>query len=293
MKKVIISLFCLCIGFTALAQEITQRVENDPKLTKNGYRYLPVKGDYAIGIDANPFLEYLGNMFTDGSNKAPLFNGVDNTIYGKYFLENNRAIRAKLRVNILKDQYKGTVTNDAEVANNPLNADATIVDVKNVSAQDIELSAGYEFRRGHGRVQGFYGGEVGFGFKGGKESYDYGNPMTSLNQAPSTMDFVTGIASNSTSRTTEIKYGNTFSMRVAAFAGVEYFFAPQISIGGELNIGFRYSSSGQGERKWESFDAASGKVQVGESRYRDPNSIASTTGLETVTSGHIFFLFHF
>lgn len=293
MKKIVVSFFCLCIGFAASAQDVTEQTERNPRLTKNGYRYLPVKGDYAIGIGANPFLEYLGNMFTSGSNSAPLFNGVDNTIYGKYFLENNRAIRAKLRLNILNDKYKGTVANDTELANNPLNVNATIVDVKSISTQDIELSVGYEFRRGHGRVQGFYGGELGLGYTGGKATFDYGNPMTSLNQRPSTTDFNTNTQGNPSSRDIEVRYGKAFNMRAAAFVGVEYFFAPQISMGGELNLGLRYSILGQTESKVEYFDAASGKIQTAEWRSRNSNDLAFSVGLETVTSGSIFLLFHF
>lgn len=305
MRKITISfVLFMCVGLSSFAQEMNQRVENDPRLTKNGYRYLPVKGDYAIGIEATPFFEYLGNMFTDGTNKAPLFNGTDNTIYGKYFLENNRAVRAKLRLNIGKDTYKGVVPNDEQVANNPLNPLATALDLKKVNSTDVELRVGYEFRRGHGRVQGFWGGEVGFGIASGKIKYDHGNPMTTANPNPNTWDFanVDPDYARIPSRATEAKLGNTFSGTIAAFAGVEYFFAPQLSIGGELNLGFTFAKRGQDETTYEYWNASSnnretqtlrGGSWIEEDGSNWYNVEANSTGLFTKVTGQIFLLFYF
>lgn len=291
---------CLCVAFAVQAQDLVviEETMNDPAFSsKRGVSLLPQAGDYALGIDATPFLNYMGNFFgksNDNNFADKMFNGVNNTIYGKYFLEDDRAIRAKLRLNIYKDQNKGTVTNDTEIANNPLNSFATIVDVQNVNTQDIELYVGYEFRRGRGRVQGFYGGELGLGYAGGKYSYDYGNPMTELNQTPTTTDFDNPANTGPMGfRQTELKMGKTFNLGVGAFVGVEYFFAPQMSIGGELNLAFIYSIKGQSEWKAETFDAASNRVQTVEGRLRNSADLASTAGVRTATTGQVFLMFHF
>lgn len=294
MKKLFISLgLCLCVGFAATAQDVVvvEEVSNPAYTSNRGVSLLPEAGDFALGIEATPFLEYLGKLFTSG-NSAPTFNGVDNMIYGKYFLEDNRAIRVKLRLNIYQDQHKGTVANDAEIATNPLNSLATAVDVQKINTQDVELYVGYEFRRGRGRVQGFYGGEVSLGYNGGKAIYDYGNPMTELNQNPSTTNFGSNVAVPG-QRVTESRYGSQFSFGLGGFVGVEYFFAPQISVGGELGLGFKYSTRGQTENKMEAFDAASNQIQTLENRTRNANDLAQTVGLRTRTYGNIFLMFHF
>ncbi len=313
MKKIIFSLgLCLVVGFTSMAQDmvVVEEVSENPALVnKRGIPLLPNAGDFAIGVDATPFLKYLGNFFNKDANDAPLFNGVDNTIYGKYFIENNRAIRAKLLLNFGNDTYKGVVANDEARANNPLNADATVVDVMKQNTSNIELRVGYEFRRGRGRVQGFYGGEVGFGYGSGKQKYEYANPMTAVNQTPSTWDFapVNPGQYSASVRPTELKMGHTIAATVAGFVGVEYFFAPQISIGGEFNLGFTYASRSQDEWTTESWNASANKVQTQTTRYDSWTDVkvdasgspylsrveAGTAKLFTRPMGSIFLMFHF
>ena len=66
MKKSI-ALVALAFGVSsAFAQDLT---------SKKGEPFLPEAGDYMIGIDANPFLNYLGNFFGKTvANTAPTFN---------------------------------------------------------------------------------------------------------------------------------------------------------------------------------------------------------------------------
>ncbi len=292
MKKIIISLgLCLCIGFTVAAQEMTASEEttvNPALVNKRGISLLPEAGDFAIGIDATPFLNYLGNFFNQaGSNTAPYFEGVDYKIYGKYFLESDRAIRAKLMFNIGNDKYDYVVADDERRTNNPLDVNATTLDVSNYSNTSVGLSVGYEFRRGRGRIQGFYGGEVGVGFETSKIKYEYGNPITAANPFPTTWF---GYNSDNT-RTTEYKNGNTISAGVAGFVGVEYFFAPQLSIGGEFNLGFAFSTTSQSERTGELWDTATNSVRTLSARSGSWN--ASEIRFSTVPTGSIFLMFHF
>lgn len=291
MKKIIISLgLCLCAGMAAMAQSDTV---DQAFVNKRGISLLPEAGDFALGVDAAPFLKYAGNFFNQsGTNVFSGFNGVDNTIYGKYFLEDDRAIRVGLRFNFFNQQNKGTVSNQTEVANNPLNANATVVDVQNVMKKDVDLFAGYEFRRGRGRVQGFYGGEVGFGYGGGKTTYDYGNPMTELNQNPATTNFAGNIPAAG-GRVTETKAGTALRASIGGFVGVEYFFAPQMSVGGEFNLAFVYRTLGQAENTVESFDAASNRIQTIKTRSRTASDVAGLTGVTTNATGSIFLMFHF
>ena len=292
MKKIIFSLVvCMCIGFSAKSQDI-----GDPAyINKRGVALLPHAGDFALGIDATPFLRYLGNFFTRSENDAPDFNGVEQSIYGKYFLQDNRAIRVKLSVNVLNNTEKGVVTNDEQIANNPLNPYATVIDVWNATNTDVHLGLGYEFRRGEGRVQGFWGGEILLGYGSGKDKFEYANPMTAVNRKPTSTYFNRNIDdSDPYRRRTETKNGNKITGGLGAFVGVEYFFAPRISIGGEFGLGFVYCSAGQSVRTWEYWDVSAGKLQTTTERRNGRRWDAETIGVFTRASyGSIFLMLHF
>jgi hypothetical protein len=290
MKRIIIAAF-LCISTLSFiaAQEAGQSV--NPFVNAKGIPYLPEAGDFALGIDAAPFLDYLGNFFNEaGANEAPTF-GNKWGIYGKYFIDDNQAIRAKLKLNFSQKSYKQTVPNDYEHLVNPTNANATVVDTKNEFKNEVFLNIGYELRRGKGRLQGFYGADLLLGYGSSKNTYDYANPITSDHQAPSSYNFEYGYIDNSSERILENKKPYSFMAGVGAFVGVEYFITPLISIGGEVNLNFCYSINGQSEITTESFIGSS--VQESKFRVRNASDTAFKTGLYTDPKGSLFVMFHF
>ena len=283
MKRVIFLLgLCLCVGFVAIAQDVEEDF-NAAYANKRGVYLLPQAGSFAIGIDARPFLEYLGSFFSD-VNLPPSFG--DQTIYGKYFLEDNRAIRGRLTLNMYNDVSKGQVSDDTKS-----NPDEYLIDIQRYSLADITLGAGYEFRRGYGRVQGFYGGEFMLGYRGGKSKYEYGNKFTIDNTTPTTYDFDYGYAYNVPVRPVEDKFGKRFSVGVGAFAGVEYFFAPQMSVGGELNVNLWLRATGQGQLTSEKWNATIDDRDTQISKSGNWN--AFRLGFDSYPSGRIFLMFHF
>ncbi len=284
MKKLFLSLLVFsCISFAAVAQ--TETDNTTEVVNKRGVALLPKAGDFALGVDATPFLEYMGNFFgKQNDNWAPSF-GNNFVIYGKYFLENDRAIRARLNLDLGSTTYKNMVPDD--VSTDP---DATKDDVMKSSSTDITLGIGYEFRRGRGRLQGFYGGEFALGFSSSKEKYEYGNAFSSTNSNPTTTtDFYDGDYSSQSGRYTEYKYGTTFGVGVNGFVGVEYFFAPQISIGAEVSVGLGYRANGKGKASYEYWDGTK-VVSDSDEFYNTPKS---SFGLFTNTRGGIFLMFHF
>jgi len=286
MKKIIVLVsVCLCFGFSAAAQEDETKSGDPALVNKRGIDLLPQWGDFAIGVDATPFLDYLGNFLNIRGNQAPNFNGVNQTIYGKYFLSEQRAIRGKLSLNIGSIVNKGVVPNDEEIANNPLNLNATVIDVMKDNLFQMGLSVGYELRRGRGRVQGFYGGEVGLLFGTSNQKFEYANPITAVNQTPSSY-----WGFNKNYRPVEWKEGNSFGAVVAGFFGVEYFFAPMMSIGGELNLNFIYSVKMQDVLTEEHWNVNANKVDTQSQR---SGYLGNEYALRTVPTGSIFLMFHF
>ena len=89
--------------------------------------------------------------------------------------------------------------------------------VTKASNFNLVLGAGLEKRVGSSRVVGIYGGEAYISLGSNKDTYEYGNNLS---------------ATNTTPRDTEDKAGSTFGLGVGAFAGVEWFAAPKLSLSG-------------------------------------------------------------
>lgn len=283
MKITILSMSLLLCAVTLSAQSNA----DDVLTSKKGAVILPESGDIAISVEAAPFLKYLGNAFNfNGKDvESPAFEGIDNAVSLKYFLHSDRAIRARISFQVGSTNQSFASQNDTEIATNPLNAEASVLDYKKTMSNNWGLNLGYELRRGYRRLQGFYGGEIGFSISSEKTSFEYGNEMTALNQAPTTW----GVASSS--RDIEQKNGVSFGIGLGGFIGVEYFFAPKMCIGGELGLNAYYLTAGVGERTYETFDSAAGTVQNISTR-KGMTGI-NEAGLKTNTTGRLFISFLF
>jgi hypothetical protein len=238
--------------------------------SKNGERVLPQAEDWSIGIDANPFFSYMKGLIGQGNNAtAPSTNFLlgNQMITGKYFLESDLAIRASLRVgtrsgntsNQVSDRtVSGTTTfpNTPPMRNNEWQRRGTT----------IGLAVGIEKRRGNTRLQGYYGGEVGFITSGSSDEFTYGNALStsSTNTVTiNTTDDAFAGANNITSdtygndaRILDRNNGSTFGFGVRGFIGAEYFILPKISIAGEFGWGIGYEKTGNGSTTMESIDAS-------------------------------------
>ncbi len=212
---------------------------------KNGKELLPKAGDFSLGLSANPFLEYLGGFMGGNSPVAPKIDGYDGSIYGKYFLEDNFAVRLKLDLNIGKEVDEADVQDDKLIALDPLNKNIKQTDKHIYSDNIVNVSLGAEWRRGRSRVQGYYGGEVTLGTAWETSKYVYGNEITLANQTPSITDF--GGSNSNTSPEDGyrlLKESNSYcNLGLGGFVGVEYFFTQLVSIGCEFNLSAYYISA--------------------------------------------------
>lgn len=282
MKKLLL----VTILTFSLSSAFAQATEEDRAMgttTKSGQKILPQKGDFAMGVDATSFLKYAGNMFNGKTdNNAPFFEFSDNiftspTIYGKYFLEDNRALRVKLHIGFGSQTDKQTVDQMPQPENNdPLNP-ATVTNEETIKRNGLGITAGYEFRRGYGRLQGFFGPEVGIGFNSWSSSYKYGNKLNE--------DYT----NNGASRTLKENNGTTLAFQVGGFAGVEYFVAPKLSIGAEVGLGVKYTNIGDSEVTFEKWDRESKSVKEGKREEEGAHS----TNFGAAYSAALNVTFHF
>ncbi len=285
MKKIILFLTGIfLVGSISFSQEDTSYQDLQFQ-SKKGVPILPETGDIALGINAIPLLNYVGNIMNASAFNTTNFNFVDlnQTIYLKYFLDTRTAVRVKIRIaqnSIINNEY---VIKD-QLVPDPLD----VVEDKYVfSITNIYLNLGYELRSAQPRrAQGFYGGEVTFGYATSSDKYEYGNSITSDFTNPSYIDFGNNVTANG--RVTDKDYGNTFALGLRGFIGIEYFFAPKLSLGGEFGWGFAYNTTGKGEENAEIWNGT--EIEVS-----DTKTIGDRTwGIDTDNYfGNIFLLFHF
>ncbi len=230
MKRKLL-IVCAFVGMGTFLNAQTTMVKND-----NGFVVTPEAGDWALGADASPILNYVGNMF-NGSTGNSLNNAFvnNNAIFGKYFTDENTAYRASLRITTVSSKVV-TLTDTSTTA-----TPSYVTDETKQSGFGFYLSGGLEKRRGHGRLQGYYGGELGLGFGGVPTvTNTYGEALSANNPVAS--------------RDLEVKTGATFSLGLRGFIGAEYFVIPKLSLGVEFGWGLAFRTTGEGETSSEGWD---------------------------------------
>lgn len=257
--------------------------------------YLPEAGDVTIGVNAIPFLNYLGNMFgkvrDNDINPAeiggvPAFNkgvipGLDNptmSIFGKYFLTDKTAIRLNVGIGINSQTQSNYVQDDAALAENPLSVDL-VEDTYKYRNSGISVAVGYEWRRGGKRLQGFWGGQAILAYSNSKHFFGYGNAITELNQNPTSTNIWadadilidengnpitqpnlnTNIGGNS--RLLMQSDGRSWTYGLGGFVGVEYYIAPKISIGCEMSLNLLWTTGSKKYQKSERFNPDFNRVE--------------------------------
>jgi hypothetical protein len=274
-------------------------------VNKNGVPILPVAGDIGLGFNAIPVLNFglnAVNIMNNTGNMAQHPGFVNhlgqNVIFGRYFLTDKTAARAHFRFGRTGETWNNYVTNDTQ--NDP---DSLVMDVMKYKSSVATIGGGYEFRRGKGRIQGFYGGDVFCMFGRSHTSIEYANQFGQLNGAPTSTDFLYGYNNGNYisgdgyfesmpmgERVTEIRGGNTFGIGVRPFIGVEYFMFPNVSLGAEFGWTLAYTSTSEAQKTTEFYELGSGNVL----NYNKKVAGSRGSYIDTETfSSALFLLFYF
>lgn len=262
MKRHILTLFFLVGVFMIINAQDNEKV------------YLPEEGDYSVGISLNPLLNFVGNIFNGSENNAigniggeSSLSGLDDyskgitpdiSIMGKYMLTNSWGIRANIGLMVANDQYNEYVQNDEAVMQNPFD-ESKLVDTKNITSSGVSIMLGTEYRKGKKRIQGVFGAGILFGLKTNKISYNYSNQMTTINQLPSTA--WDDVYNEYGYRTLVAQGGNDCFLGATGSVGVEWFVAPKVALGAEVNINVYYVFGGQHYIETEGYNTSSQKVE--------------------------------
>ncbi|MCT4560586.1 MAG: hypothetical protein N4A41_04335 [Crocinitomicaceae bacterium] len=228
-RKLFFAAMLLGMGSMSFAQ-------TTPMTNKNGLTITPEAGDWVLGMNAAPFLNYIGNMFNGTLNNSVGVSFVNNNaIYGKYFINPDMAYRGSFRITTFSNSSRTLIdTNTTTVT------PSYIEDKSTSSGFAFYLSGGFEKRRGHNRLQGYYGADLTltFGAAAPNMKNEYGLELDSANIAD-------GYVTNG--RMLSSKSGATFGVGVRPFVGVEYFVLPKLSIGGEFGWGLTFASTAGGQ----------------------------------------------
>lgn len=259
MKKTFLLLVILCFSaFGAFAQQPVQSAGENP-VPEQDRQLLPEAGDIGLGFDAVPFLEYLGNIFNGTTNNSigADFPGFNQQIFAKYFLTENMAVRARVRL----EQDITTSRNRVILDNQPVpDPNVEVTDEWTFYSTFVRVGGGVEFRRGTGRIIGVFGGEASFLYGNDLTKYDYGNPITVGNQAPTST--FGSLNDGRFERIVENKSNKRIGAGLTGFIGVEYYIAPKMSLGAEFTLGVDFIKNYRNQQKFEFWDIVSGSTQT-------------------------------
>lgn len=252
MKKHIFIASFVALAFTSNAQIKSSKGEN----------YLPEAGEYSFGIDATPFLNYVGNMLSSAGNNAPTQNflNAQQTIIGKRFMTDKMAYRGILRIGISSQNSTNTLNKYGATAPTYPALPELVEDKYTEKSSFIGLGGGLEWRRGSTRLQGYYGGDLMLSFSNSSRSFEYGNALNdSTGVTALTSNFgntypinITNDTYGNTARITNQKDGSMLALTLRGFVGVEYFIFPKISLAGEFGWGLSFASMGGSSTELES-----------------------------------------
>lgn len=296
MKKLIVIILSACLFPAMLWAEEKQQKQ-----------YLPEEGDWALGIDVVPILKYIGNAFngTNGTNELSHVGGTPFTsghfgnqglmptvsIMGKYMLTDEWAVRANVGLMISSANDKAYSIDDKALAENPF-SEAKVVDGARYDRNGMSMLLGAEYRKGARRIQGVFGAGLLFAFQNSKETYSWGNALTEINQSPTSHAFANMPTLPTGYRALKQNgAGSDFYLGLTGSAGIEWFVAPKIALGAEVNLSLYYIFGTQTYVESEGYNATLGKVETRTDLYA-PGSNGIYFGTESL-GGSLYMTFYF
>lgn len=261
MKTRILSLAAvalLCSAFTSSAARTAK--QDDTK------EYLPEQGEFSVGVDLVPLIKTIGGAYNNTTSEVPVGGtpfmyeemGIapNISINGKYMFTDKWGIKVNLGVVLRDNHIRSYVRDDYKTYLDP-NSNAQVIDDAHTTKSGGTLQVGAEYRVGSNRVQGVFGAGILAGFYTGKTSYTYGNAVTEFNRTPSNAFGYTVEAPFADYRITEAKHnGANGALGAYVSAGLEWFVAPKISLGAEVDLNFYATFAGKGFVKSEGYNTA-------------------------------------
>ena len=254
-NKIFTLALSLLVATAAFADEADKPTPED-KAKKDYSSWLPAQGDMSVGFSLDPLATFAGNLFNgnldntleDLAGEPLLYQQMPApcaSIMGTYMVTDQLAIRANIGFGYSLKQHNFFVQDDAAVALDDL-SNAKVTDQINAQILSGSFSAGIEYRVGKRLpIQGVFGAGLSYACGVNKADYTYGNAITELNQTPSVnsgmpaTEAVTPYLPNA--RLLYVESDEMIHMvGVYGSVGVEWFVAPKIALGANVNLGIYY-----------------------------------------------------
>jgi|WetSurMetagenome_2_1015567.scaffolds.fasta_scaffold132329_2 hypothetical protein len=282
MKKTIVILTVLLFSIPIIAQNANDSI----LLSKKGSPVLPQKGDWALGVDAVPYITFMGNLFYNTS--ANPTNLSKQTIYARYFISDKAALRILAGINHTTSYQREYVQDDAGVFTNPLSRAQTQDNIRHDNG-NYTIDLGLQFFKGAGRLRGFYGLHAGYSLNLSNDRYTYGNPISAANTMPSSMTTFKADGS----RLLEQNRGMVQVISAGLIAGAEYYFLPKICVGAEITLSAACSLKSQGHSKYERWN---GNIVENYNMADDPEGLSGISIFSQSPANYsagLYVMFHF
>ncbi len=263
MKKIFSILMVALLAIPVMASE----PKEDP--AKRDYsEWLPAKGDFSLGFGIDPLATFVGNMFnnTIDNHLNPLSGSALYTnqasIMGEYMVSDNLGLRANIGFNIGYNRNRTYVQDDKAVMLDPLSR-AKVIDAAKYNRYGGSFALGVNYHVGKRAVQGVFGGGVLYGLNIESTTYTYGNGITEANQVPTSDYSYTTISSfmPHARALKDFNGGANHFVGLYGTVGVEWFVAPKIALGANVNLNLVYEFGAQQYVEYEGWNIATSQKE--------------------------------
>ncbi|MBQ9705259.1 MAG: hypothetical protein IJV55_03585 [Paludibacteraceae bacterium] len=310
MKKIVSIMLVAALAMPMFAGE---KETPEQRANKDYTSWLPAEGDFSFGIALDPFTRFIGNAFNGTAGVANTLASPDihgeglwnnlASIMGSYMVTDNLGIRANVGLNFNNRTYRGYAADDEALYLDPLSIDKVVDMRKNVQLA-MTVSAGVEYRVGKRSVQGVFGGGIMYGNQFiDRDTYSYGNKITEANQNPTvTGDAAVAIPAvgarpdypyipNARTLSTYTNKG-THMVGIYGTVGVEWFVAPKIALGANVNVRLDYEWTPNMVSTYEGWNIQTKQYQ----QFTEWNSPVTNSGFDFNTNNlgaNLYVAFYF
>ena len=276
MKRLISFILVAVLALPLLAEEQVVTKPREKKVLNDYSEWLPKQGDFSVAFSLDPIASFVGNMFNGSPSNGlddlagePLLDGITGapmvSVMGTYMQTDQLAWKVNLGIGYTHKSNNEYVLDDAALFLDPLSR-VKVVDTQAYNRIYGSIALGAEYRVGKNLpVQGVFGAGLNYAFGEISSKYNYGNAITELNQIPSISEpalyeAVAGYMPNARPLNTQ---ANNLIHMVGAYAsvGMEWFVAPKIALGANVNFGIYYEVNPSRATIYEGWNTATMQVE--------------------------------
>jgi len=295
MKKILSILLVAALATPMFAEKLSPEEVANADYSE----WLPQQGNFFLGFSVDPFANFIGQMFSNGGATPDNYTRANNyniggqtlltapvvSITGGYMLTDNLGLKANIGVIVNYERKLYNVRDDAARFADAFSR-ALVNDETKLGQYGGSFAVGVEYRIGKKRVQGVFGAGLIYAFQTSSTKIAYGNAITSLNQLPSTaaLQTLNGAPLNPWATAAELNamdlagiYAGLRLINDKASAagqdafwhrgglyttiGVEWFVAPKIALGLNVNLDLLYKWSNNVCKQYEGYNLLTQKVE--------------------------------